>query len=162
MANTSIILAVNKLQQFNLTDADIRFAIGLALSEGYAHIMERIFNQNKDINGIGFGSYSEKYKEYRKSLGLQVQKKDLQLSDRLKDSISIDMDRYAITIGENSDINTPSRNPRFRSGNITQTQKAKYNEENLGQEIFSADEFEKKAIFEVLKEELENIINSKL
>ena len=51
-------------------------------------LTERVFIENKTIDGTSFGEYkSEAYKEYRQSLGYQVVKKSLQLTQNLLKSI---------------------------------------------------------------------------
>ncbi|GEM_PF-3240136 len=64
-------------------------AISAGINEIDAHISNRIFNQNEDVNGNSFGKYkSEAYKKLRKKLGRNIAQKDLQLLGNLKNSFN--------------------------------------------------------------------------
>lgn len=64
-------------------------AIDAGLYELDAQIQQRIFNENEDINGGSFGRYKSKaYEKYRKKLGRDISKKDLQVFGNLKKSIT--------------------------------------------------------------------------
>lgn len=65
----------------------VTIAISAGIDEVDAHISNRVFNANEDINGNPFGKYkSEAYKKFRKSLGRDIGQKDLQLFGNLKKS----------------------------------------------------------------------------
>lgn len=152
MAESNVIVVSNNLLGYRITDDLIELAIGGALDEVHTHILDRIFNQNKDVNGGGFGGYSESYAKYRKSLGLQSGTKDLQLSDRLRNSIYVDKEKRAIMLSNQTDMQLPARNGKLKSSNITQSAKARMNEKYLGQDIFSADKFEREVAMKVFKD----------
>ena len=65
----------------------VTIAISAGIDEIDAHISNRIFNTNEDVDGNSFGKYkSEAYKKFRKSLGRDIGQKDLQLFGNLKKS----------------------------------------------------------------------------
>ncbi len=71
-------------------EIDNAVALGLeaAAIQAKSFLEVRVFAENKTTSGMPFGTYnSESYKAYRKSLGKQVVKKDLQLTGDLKNSI---------------------------------------------------------------------------
>ena len=75
----------------------VDFAIKGALYELEANIVDRIFNQNEDINGGKFGGYKSKaYKAFREKLGRPVAEKNLQVFNNLRNSIEVDLSRRAI------------------------------------------------------------------
>ena len=66
--------------------ADTMFLIA---NQGATDMVTRIFAKNLDVNGVSLGGYSKAYSSYRKSLGLQSEIKDLQLTGSLIRSIEI-------------------------------------------------------------------------
>lgn len=63
--------------------------IFLVANTAATDMLIRIFEQNLDVNGRSLGGYSKTYADYRKSLGLQNEIKDLQLTGSLIRSIEI-------------------------------------------------------------------------
>jgi len=75
----------------------VDFAIEGALYELEANIVDRIFNQNEDINNSKFGGYKSKaYKAFREKLGRPIVVKNLQVFNNLRSSIEVDLPRKSI------------------------------------------------------------------
>lgn len=83
----------------NAVDEIVDNAAQFHINEAHGLLLNRVFEENKNVNGENFGKYrSEAYKKYREKLGRQVNKVDLQLQGNLLKSIvtsKID-DSYAI------------------------------------------------------------------
>lgn len=73
-------------EQIDEIAADTIFLIA---NTGATDMLVRIFERNQDVNGKSLGGYSKPYADYRKSLGLQTEIKDLQLTGSLIRSIEI-------------------------------------------------------------------------
>ena len=113
--------------------ADTMFLIA---NQGATDMVTRIFANKLDVNGKSLGGYkSVAYAEYRKSLGLQTEIKDLQLTGSLIRSIEIASTDY----GEAIIIN-----------NSVDFDKALFQEEQLGDGINPL------RIFELSQDEIDN------
>jgi len=55
-------------------------------------------------------------------------------------------------LSNQTDMQLPARNGKLKSSNITQSAKARMNEKYLGQDIFSADKFEREVAIKVFKD----------
>lgn len=113
------------------------------LMEADSNINLRIYNKNQDINGQSFGGYSEAYKEYRESLGLNGARKNLQFTDNMKNTTYINYEEKSMRLSEKSDKSVGARNKKFKLTDVTQAEKARYNEQYLGMRIFEASEQER-------------------
>lgn len=66
-----------------------------AMNQMKSEIEQRIFNSEKgakDISGTNAGGYSERYKKVRASKGRQTVKKDFNLTDRLANSLYLEVE----------------------------------------------------------------------
>lgn len=99
--------------------------------QGHSLLLNRVFEENKTAAGQDFGGYSENYKKYRASLGRQVNKKDLQLTGDLLNSIK------------------QSENIIYFNNEID-AEKALSQEKQMNADIFVLNEQEKAECFEVM------------
>lgn len=79
----------------NAVDKAMRFAV----EESQTIIQERVFNDNKQVDGSSLGQYkSDSYKKWRESKGLQVKVRDLQVNGDLMRSIKANtsIDNYSL------------------------------------------------------------------
>lgn len=126
-----------KLRSLPIIDIVDR-AMRKGINEGVAIVSDRVFEENTDIKGGGFGAYSESWKKAREAKGRQVARVDLQFNKDLLRSITDDVssDRYSVKIKE--DLNV---------------KKARGFEKNRGIEVFFASEEERKNIIDVIEKE---------
>lgn len=114
----------------------VTIAISAGIDEIDAHISNRIFNANEDVDGNSFGKYkSEAYKKFRKSLGRDIGQKDLQLFGNLKKSFK---------------KNYPKRQLEFNS--LKYAEIAEGQEKQTNKKIFEASEEEATKALQVIEE----------
>lgn len=111
-----------------------------ALSRIEADMKTRIFNLGQDVDGLGLGTYSPKYAQYRKDNNKQTGYKDLEFDGDLRRSIQVGISGNKRVLGY---TRTDSR--LIAKGQEKQTKKI----------IFKVTEDEKKAALETLKQEFE-------
>jgi len=68
----------------------VEISIDAGGDELEANLKNRVFNENVDVNGKGFGVYSPGYKAYRLSVGRDASRKNLQLTDKMRFGIHFD------------------------------------------------------------------------
>lgn len=69
------------------------------IEQAKSMLLNRVFEENTNANGVSFGKYTSKsYMAYRKKLGRQINKVDLQLKENLIKSIVVGKtdDGYAL------------------------------------------------------------------
>lgn len=122
-------------------------SMNVGANEFNANMQNRVFNQGKDIQGAQIGKYSPVYAEYRRSIGRQTAKVDLQLFGDLKRSV----------------IQTRIKGGwAVKFANTTQTNIARKNERKFkGSEntIFDISQSEKEDMIKVTNEEFQARVN---
>lgn len=132
----AISLAENFRELSNKIPEVLDGAIDAALDELEAQIKNRIFTKNEDVDGNKFGKYkSEAYKKFRKSIGRDINNKDLQVNLNLRRSIVKDLPNKSIIFNQN------------RYALIGEGQ-----ERQMRKKIFEADEVELKLALEVIED----------
>ena len=120
----------------------VEISIDAGGDELEANLKNRVFNENVDINGKGFGGYSEIYKAYRLSLGKDISKKNLQLTDKMRFGIHFDKETKELRFKDQEDAN-----------------KGRGNEMQLKQVIFDASESEIEKTISVVEETFNELTN---
>lgn len=93
-------------------------SMNVGANEFNAQMQNRVFNQGKDIQGSQIGEYSPAYAEYRRSIGRQTAKVDLQLFGDLKRSVIQTRIKggYAIKFANQTQTNIARKNERKFKG----------------------------------------------
>jgi len=123
-------------ESINSFDEDTNNAINIGGEELNSQLKNRVFNENVDIAGSGFGGYSENYKAFRLALGGDISKKNLQLTMRMRRGIGYDKE---------------SKSLKFQD--VEDAIKGRKNEDFLNQRIFEASVEETEIVISVIEEE---------
>lgn len=140
---------------FEIADRATDAALDASIGEGEGTILNRIFNKNQDINGASFGGYSTDYAEFRRSLGLDASNKNLQFTDNMRKTIFVDYNTKEVKLSDKTDKQIGARNAKLsqivqkRKTDIPQYKKARYQEAQLGMQIFEVSKEEDETIKQV-------------